>query len=44
MTYIFDDMKTGQVIQVPGKVLNEEGFHIHLKKRGAAIWFYQVMK
>lgn len=42
--YVFDNMKTGQVIRVSGKELNENGFDIVLKKRDAAIWFYQVEK
>ena len=41
-TYVFDDMKTGQVIRVSGRELNENGFNIVLPKRGAAIWFYEA--
>ena len=40
-TYIFDDMKTGQLIIMSGKALNENGFHISLKKREAVVWFYE---
>jgi len=43
-TYRFDDMRTGQEIVISGKQLNEVGFSIFLKKRGAAIWFYEVVK
>ena len=39
-TYRFEDMMTGQVIEMPGRAINEHGFSIFLKKRGAAIWFF----
>ena len=40
-SYVFDNMKTGQVIQISGQELNRNGFPIFLKKRDAAIWFYK---
>lgn len=41
--YVFDEMKTGQRIQMSGKQLNESGFPIYLGKREAVIWFYKVL-
>lgn len=43
-TYLFDDMRTGQTIQISGKQLNEAGFQIILQKRDAAVWFYEIME
>ena len=41
-TYVFDDMRTGQKMEISGKILNEKGFSVYLEKRGAAIWFYEI--
>ena len=40
-SYVFENAETGEVLEISGTALQEQGFAFTLPKRSAAIWFYQ---